>query len=126
MALSISDRQFKEGQTGQYSFSLVDENDAAILLADLATLTLKLYDVSTDGIINSRNAQNVLNANNVTVSSGGAVVWSIQHADNVIAGSPDRGTYETHIALFEWTWYGGAKYNSHELELQVLNLNKVP
>ena len=53
-----------EHATAKYTAIIKDESSVAIAAASLTTLTLTLYD-SAGTIINSRNAQDVLNTNNV-------------------------------------------------------------
>src|SRR5712691_2028368 len=113
-----------EKSTGSYTATLV-ANDGVTPLpgATLTTLVLTLYVIKadgTDGIVNSRNAQNVLNANNVTVSTGGLLTWSIQVGDTTLV---EDLPFERHIALFEWTWPAGA--GKHEVILVVRNLHRV-
>jgi len=126
MALSVTQRRVRERCTAKYTATIEDESGTALAAASLTTLTLTLYDRETGTIINSRSAQNVLNANNVTVSAAGVMVWSMQPADNAIVGSPAAGQPEIHIALFEWTWASGAKAGKYEVQIDVTQLTKVP
>lgn len=109
------------------SFDLVDEDGNAISLSALGTLLLTQYYYNSDlessdkyhkDIINSRNNQDVKNANNVTVSSTGAVEWTLQQEDTVKL-NPDTAE-ETHVCLFTWGWSG--KQNSHEF---FFNIRKI-
>jgi hypothetical protein len=103
---------------------LKDEAGVAISSASLTTLTLTLYPKATPATkINSRDAQNVLNANGVTVDMGGYLVWTASPADNVIMDA--ALTEETHMALFEFTWSAGAKDGKHLIEFTVINLPTV-
>ena len=110
--------------TGQYTARIVD-NDGVTPLpgGTLSTLILTLYVIKqdgTDGIVNARNAQNVLNANNVTVDAAGLITWAIQVGDTSLV---EAIPYERHIALFQWTWPAGA--GKHEVVLLVRNLRGV-
>jgi len=95
----------------------------------LDSLTLTLYDEATGTIINSRNKQDVLNANGVTVNlSGpdvGEVAWQPDSADMKIVTLNTRSP-ERHIALWEWTWTGGSRYGKREMLIPVEDLSKVP
>ena len=51
----------KQANTFRFTATIVDETGAVLPAASLATLTLTLYDLASFTIINSRNAQNVLN-----------------------------------------------------------------
>lgn len=78
----------------------------------LETLTLTLVDERTREVINSRNAQDVLNANGVTVDeTTGELTWVSSAADNPfvkLAPPPLEGEIERHLAIFEWTWNDGS------------------
>lgn len=115
-----------ENSTVKIAATICDENGAAIAASSLTTLTLTLYDKTSGTVINSRDGQNVLNTNNVTVSSAGTLVWTMQPADNVIIGTVADGQTETHVALWEWTWASGAKGSNHEQEIKVEQIDKVP
>jgi hypothetical protein len=113
-----------EQETGRYTATIVG-NDGVTPLpgATLSTLVLTLYVIKqdgTDGIVNSRNAQNVLNTNNVTVSAAGLLTWTVQVADTTLV---EAIPFERHLALFEWTWPSGA--GKHEVVLLVRNLHRV-
>lgn len=111
-----------EATTGQYTATIVGNDGITPLpLATLSTLTMSLYVVKQDGsiaFVNGRNAQNILNANNVTVSAGGVLNWTIQTADTTFIES--TLPFERHIAVFQWTWPGGT--GKHERVLVVKNL----
>lgn len=114
-----------EQSTGSYTATIVG-NDGVTPLpgATLVSLFLTLYVIKADGtdaIVNGRNAQNVLNTNNVTVSPAGLLTWTIQIGDTTLV---EAIPFERHIALFQWTWAGGA--GKKEVVLVVENLHKVP
>jgi len=111
-----------EKSTGLYTGTLVGNDGVTPLPGPtLSTLLLSLYVIKQDGTDHMiRTAQNVLNANNVTVSAGGLVSWSIQVADTTLV---EDIPFERHIALFEWTWPSGA--GKHEIVLAVRNLRRV-
>lgn len=114
-----------EQATGVYTATITGNDGVTpIPLASLLTLALTLYVLKSDGtqaIVNSRDAQNVLNLNNVTVhATSGLLTWSIQAADTTLI---EAIPFERHIALFEWTTASVA--GKHELILVVKNLNQV-
>jgi hypothetical protein len=114
-----------EQETGSYS-AIFTGNDGVtpLPLATIQTAVLTLYAILTNGtvqIINSRNAQNILNANNVVVDANGRLTWTIQVADTTLQ---EVLPFERHVALFEWTWPQGA--GKHEIVLVVQNLTEVP
>ncbi len=116
-----------------YISELVPEKSSAKLTAKLqdedgngvgnpTTLILTLYvEGDLTSIINSRNGQNVLNVNNVTVDSSGNLTFLMQPADNQIINTNRK--IERHVALFEWTW-GSGKESRHEIIIPVENLQK--
>jgi len=113
-----------EKTTQLFTGNFVDETGVAIPAASLSTLTLTLYDVVSGTKINSRNVQNVLNANNVTVSSSGGLTWTMQPADNPIISTALPN--ELHVALWEWTYgAGGTKAGKHETGFSIKNLTNV-
>lgn len=113
-----------EKTSGQYTATIVGNDGVTPLpAATLVTLTLTLYVIKadgTDGIVNGRNAQNVLNANNVTVSAGGLLTWVVQVLDTTLV---EDIPFERHVALFEWTWAAGA--GKREMIIVVRNLHRV-
>ncbi len=119
----------QEKQTAIYSFSLTDENGAAVSPASLqgATLTLYSLDSATMQILNNRNAQNCINQNDVTISAEGVVTWMIQVADVSILN--DKLQKETHRALFLFTWNAGnpatLRSKPHDVDLVIRNLHRL-
>jgi hypothetical protein len=117
--------QFKnilEKTSRKYSAIIKDMDNIAVPAASLTTMVLTLYSIHSLAVINSRNAQNVLNANNVSIDANGVLIWEMQPADNVVLDTTLQ--VEVHRAKFEWTW-GGGKAGRHEVDFQVRNLNKV-
>ena len=120
----------RERTSARYTATLMDETGAAVTLAVIQTLTLTFYvvDKESDGtagaydgtIINSRSAQNVLNANNVTVhATSGLVTWLLQPADQVISDTSQA--YELHRARFDCTYTTGQAH--WEADFLVENLS---
>ena len=73
----------------------------------LDSLTLTLRDLRTGEIINSRDAQDVKNANGVTVDEDGRLTWTLLPLDNPFLRKnppPFDSDIETHLAVFEWAW----------------------
>lgn len=124
--MPLTPREFPllQNSTGTYTATITGNDGVTPLpLIDLLTLTLTLYVIKGDGTIayvNSRNAQDILNANNVTVSALGVLVWAIQTADT---GLIEALAFERHIALFEWTATGVV--GKHEIVLIVQDLTEV-
>ena len=113
----------REKTTRRYTAVLKDETGAAIGSGTLSSLKLTLYNKADGSIINTRNQQNVLNANGVTVDSSGNLTWTMDPADNPVIDAVKD--YEEHVALFEIGWSGDAKKNNHEVIIRVENVNKI-
>ena len=119
----------KENTGAKYTATITDADGNALPLADLGTITLTLYDVGSDAIINSRDKQNVKNTNDVTIAAtGGLLTWLLQDVDNpIVAGTTTLiQTRQHHRALFEYTYSGDGSPGKHEFNIYVLNLGKVP
>lgn len=114
-----------EEESGQYTATVTGNDGVTPLpVLQILTLTLTVYVVKQDGteqIINGRNQQNVLNANNVLVDVGGGLTWTIQPGDTTLV---EAIPYETHFALFEWTFAEGQ--GKHLIAVRVRNLRRVP
>lgn len=115
-----------EKSTGTYTATVVANDQVTPLpAATLLTLTLFLYVIKADGTSTylrgiAGTPQNVLNANNVVVDTAGLITWTIQPADTTLVEALD---FERHIALWQWTWAGGA--GKHEVVLVVKNLREI-
>lgn len=124
MSASYSIR-VNEKATFKYTASLVDETGTPLGPTDLASLTATLYDQLTGAAINGRTNQNVLNANNFTLTTGpNNLNWDSPSADNPIINV----TLETevHILLLQWTYGAGAAFHGNkEIAIRVVNINKV-
>ncbi len=112
----------KERETGIESFSLKDEDGNAIPAGSLTSATLTLHVVHTGAIVNSRNAQNILNANNVTIDGTGLLAWTIQAADMAI--TDDSRRVEVHRALFVFKW-GSGREKPYEIDYEIENMSKL-
>lgn len=118
------DYTFPEKTSQAVLVDILDQNGDPIPLASITTLTLTLYNRITLAIINARNAQNVLNANGVSVhATSGVATWTMVPADNVMGD--DTLSVEDHVALFEWTYAAGAKRGQHEALITIVNSAKV-
>ena len=113
-----------ERSSARYTAILKDEAGVVIPAANINTLTLTLFNLKDESIINSRSSQNVLNVNNVTIDSNGLLTWSIQGLDNPIVDNTQA--FETHRALFEMVWDSSTKQNKWTIDLTVKNLGLVP
>ena len=126
MALTDATRTVNEGTTLVYTTTITDSAGNALALASIDTLTLTLYDVASGSIINSRTAQDVLNANQVTVhATSGLLTWTALPADMaIVTAAKLAGNVEHHVALFEMV-YSTTKGLNHEVDLYVTQLENV-
>jgi hypothetical protein len=112
-----------------YNFTLVAPDDTPIPAAQLSTLTLTLYTVDDGSIINSRDGQDVKDANNGTLhATSGLFTWQAQSADNpIVDQAVPVGHYEHHVARFQWTTLAGgaANVSTHEVDIFVRRLAPV-
>lgn len=138
MALDPLVVDVREQTSGIYWATLEDDEGNVLPGNVLSTFLLTLYVIKLDasiGIVNARNAQNILNANQVEVFNALQtradgftynVKWSFLPADTTLV---EVLPYERHIALFEWTWprpLPGNGSGKQELVLNVKNLTEVP
>lgn len=112
-----------EDTTATLRLTLVDEDDVPVPASGLTALTLTYYDLDTLTILNDRQEQDILNANNVTMDSAGVITWALQQEDTAIV-SPALGI-EWHRALFTWCWSSGNQ-GRHEVDIGIENLTYVP
>ena len=124
MSLDALTTIVEEGTTPVFTVTLQDQASAPIPLVALTTLTLTSYDVRTGTIINSRNAQNVLNANNGTYhATSGVFTWALQPADTARVTAATR--IEEHAALLQWSWDSGAKVGADVTQYFVRDVGPV-
>lgn len=108
-----------------YTATLKDENEAVISSSDVSSLTLSLYSLDDPdrAVINSRNAQSILNANGGTLTSLGALTIVLSSLDNVIVDQ--TRDFERHLAEVRWTYNAGTRHGSTTFLVIVKNLTKV-
>jgi hypothetical protein len=122
--MSITLGPVNERTTSRYtSGPLTDEDGAVVPGSVLSSATLTLTDEKTRTVINSRNAQNVNQANGVTISDLGIVTWLLVPADNPII--TNRLSQEVHVATFDLRWDAGASRAMHEVKILVNNVGAV-
>ncbi len=121
--LTILTDDIMEKTTVKITATVEDENGDGLAAASLDTLTLTLYSLEDDTIINSRDAQDVLNANGVTLDVNGNLIWTVTPADTIIVDT--RLKAERHRAVFEWTYDSAAKNGKHVIDMRIINLVKI-
>jgi len=112
-----------EGSTARYEAALFDETGAAIPASLITALTLTMVQAATGAIINGRNVQNVLNANQVTVDAAGMLRYDLQPADTAML-DPTQGA-EFHRATFRCT-FGVTGQANWDVDFRIRNLAQVP
>lgn len=122
--MSVLKIEVEEAGSVRYKCDLLDELGVAIAAAAIATLTATLYDVASDDILNSRDGQNVKNANGGVVGlTDGSFYLDLLAADNRIVDA--TSTKETHKLLLELALIDG-KTRNWERKVVVTNLHRVP
>jgi hypothetical protein len=122
--MSVTLGPINERTTAKYtSDPLLDETGAVVAGSTISTATLTLYDQRSKAILNSRNEQNVNQANGVAISEAGVVTWDLTPADNIIVD--DCCATEIHVAVFDFRWDAGASRCLHEFKIAVTNIGMV-
>lgn len=110
-----------EDTSGRYTALLIDEAGDELPASSIVTATLSLFDstLNDDSMtvyVNSREAQNVLNVNDVTIDEFGNLTWDFAPED-----MPKLQTHtpETHKAVWTLTWSGGNKQLIHTVIFRV-------
>ena len=117
--MSESQLNYDPSESAIFTGTLLDVAGVAIPLTSIVSLTLTLTDAKTGAVVNSRNAQNVLNANNVTVNATtGAMQWLVQVADTALYDT--SSSIEDHVAKFVWT-YETNKVGIHTHRMRIVN-----
>lgn len=126
MSATIATIQCNEREPAWVRFTL-KSNGSRVPLSDVSAFTLTIFDQQSSAIINSRNAQNVLNTAGGSYSADGDVEVTFGSDDNVIvAAASDRPPdyLETHIAVLDITYAGG--HFNRLVEIRVRDIPRVP
>jgi hypothetical protein len=107
MSTTVDLGRVRERASAVYRCTLIDQDEDPIPVSSLDALYLTVYDVATEAILNDRDRQDVLNANNVTVNSDGELEWEIQSEDNALVTAAK--SLEQHMFVFEFEWDSGAR-----------------
>lgn len=116
-----------EGSNTEYSCTFQEAaiGQPALDTAAILTLVATLKNVATNGVINSRSVQNVLNANGGTVIDG-TFTLELTALDNIIVSTtPLPGGLEQHRLTLAATYSktgGGTGNLNHEVTFYVRNL----
>lgn len=115
----------RKASSASFQADMLDEDGEIVPGSTLQSLLLTLKHNAS--VINGRNAQNVKNANGVTIDEKGHMIWTMDPRDNPIntPNLPD-GTTEQHKATFVWSWAGGAKQGQIDILINVIQNTDVP
>lgn len=87
------------GEGGRMTGTLKDAAGVVIPKTSVSTITLTLTDAGSGSVVNSRNAQNALDANGCTLdATSGAFAWTIAAADTTLVDA--TADAEEHTADF--------------------------
>lgn len=103
------------------------DGGTTITKSALITVTASLFLESTGASINSRNDQDILDANQGTITSDGVFTLRLGPLDNIIVGSPVTDLHERHLLRVKWTWNDGVavRNGSQDILLYVQQLRTV-
>ena len=106
----------EEATTRSFEADLVAD-DAPIAADSLQSLTLTVKQAYTKDVINSRDAMDVLNINNVVVDDSGHLIWSVQVEDATML---NRALWqEPRRCLFKWTYIALAELKTGSFEFLI-------
>lgn len=110
-----------EGESADITATFVDLDAETLVKASILTLTCTLLNAATGAVINSRSAQNIMDANNSTVTTPGVLTLRLQPLDNVIVDTTlTAGETESHYLTVTWTWSDGTATRTGKQEWEVL------
>ena len=110
-----------EGESCDIIATFIDLESATLDEASLATITCTLINAADGAVINSRQDQDIKDANNSTVTAGGVLTLRLQPADNVIVDAAlTAGDTESHYLTVTWTWNDGVTTRTGKQEWEIL------
>lgn len=114
---------FPENSARILTTTLTDEDGNAIAAANLTHLKLTLWEPHSGDIVNSRNAQSILNENGGSLSAQGVLTLKLSAGDMAILGSRNS---EIHRGLIEAKLSSGDQDETIKgFEMEIQNLAKV-
>jgi hypothetical protein len=140
-ATAIVEIEVNEDSSFPLTAQLKDTDGTDLALTDIDTITLTLFltrggaSFPAQTIINGRDAEDIKNANEVTISATGLLTWAVQPEDTAVindeievCGVVQKMEREVHRALFEWTKtvVTGGEQGKKRVDLIVCNLLEVP
>jgi hypothetical protein len=122
MSRFIVDEPIAERTVWQYRATLVREDRTPVQPAELSTLTLQVY-VLDDAQTVIQTKTSILNTGRGSITTAGVLTINFLSTDSALASTSEE---ETHLALIEAEWDGGAKTFAHEVQWTVTNVAKRP
>jgi len=92
-----------EGESGNITSILQNKVGNTLTKSEIGTLTITIIDLRSNSVVNNRLNQNILDANDGTVSTEGELTFKLQPEDTVNVGSPKYFLEERQITI-QWTW----------------------
>jgi hypothetical protein len=115
-----------------YTATVKDQDGTAMTAANVASLTLSIFEKVGEAIVNLRDQTDLRNAGawdqGCTISEAGLLTLRLLPDDNEIINQDniDLGRSEIHVLLFEGTTAGSPSYAfKHRYEYKIRNLEKV-
>jgi hypothetical protein len=122
---TISPKAIPEGSAFEYGASLRKQDDTPLVPAELTSLTLTLYALdATKTIINEINDEDILNAGHGTLDESGRLTITLESDDLMLLSS--TATSERRVMLIEGLYDGGNLALRKEVELTIVNMDRVP
>lgn len=134
MTIRFEKGPIAEGTSGELTttsdgstVTFLDKDGSPIPAVNMDSIVMTLIETASGAIVNSRQNQNVLNANNCTYqATSGLFTWDIQPADTTIVnGETDVDGIEEHLATVTAKW-DTTEELSFEVLLKIKNLRSVP
>ena len=126
MGLTQINTLIQEGASATLFAKLRDPRTRELVpKSSVVSLFLTLYDEFTKTIINSRDKQNVLDANGGAIDANGEFTMQLDPIDNIIVDPTKAINQETHVALFQFTFDGGFQTGIQEVFFEVNNTGTI-
>ena len=104
------------GETLEVTATFEDTDGTQLTEAQLSAVNVTLFDRIAKTAINSRNGQNVMDANDGVLATDGTLTLTLDADDNTTAS----GVTETHVLRFEYTWSGGDGIQEYEFDVEAI------
>lgn len=124
-----------EGTTGELTLTsdgstvtFLDKDGSPIPLTSMVSITATMIETITGNTVNSRTAQDVMNANNGTYhATSGLFTLDLQPGDTAIVNTNlPIGGIEIHRLTLTFVWDSSAEQLSIEILLKIRNLRSAP